>query len=77
MGIERAAARAAADRDLNFGFQRRYGQVYNDAYRFPQSGKVGPLRITSARFIKSASPRALVPAPAPKSFDEKVKNWYL
>jgi myo-inositol 2-dehydrogenase / D-chiro-inositol 1-dehydrogenase len=75
--IERAASRAAADRDLTFGFQRRYGQVYNDAYRFLQSGKIGTLRMASARFIKSASARALIPAPPPKSFDEKVKNWYL
>ena len=72
--VERAAASAAKDRDLGFGFQRRHGQVYKTAYSFLQSGKIGSIRMASARFIKSGARRSQ-PIPVPKTFDEKVKNW--
>ena len=72
--VERAAAVASKDRDLGFGFQRRHGEVYKTAYSFRQSGKIGSIRMASARFIKSEA-RAHPPIPIPKTFDEKVKNW--
>ena len=74
--IERAAARAKADRDLNLGFQRRYGHCYQAAYRFHQQGKTGAIRMLSARFIKSEGGGRRPVAP-PKTFDEKVKSWGL
>ena len=47
----------SADRKLNisFGFQRRYGQVYQKAKALADSGAVGPIHMGFARFIKSGS----------------------
>lgn len=74
--IERAASRAAADRNMNFGFQRRYAETYLTAHRFFEAGKVGTIRMASIRFIKAeGSDNKRPPMPAPKTFDEKVKNW--
>ena len=44
-----------ADRKLNitFGFQRRYGQVYQKAKQLADSGAIGPIHMGFARFIKS------------------------
>src|ERR1700730_11427537 len=50
--IEQAATRAAANRDLGFGFQRRHGEVDTNAYGFLKAGKLGSIRMASARFIK-------------------------
>ncbi len=72
--VERAAASAAKDRDLGFGFQRRHGEAYKAAYKFRQAGKIGAIQMASARFIKSdGKPRPQ--APMPKTFDEKVRSW--
>ena len=45
----------AADRKLNisFGFQRRYGPVYQKAKQLADSGAIGPIHMGFARFIKS------------------------
>jgi myo-inositol 2-dehydrogenase / D-chiro-inositol 1-dehydrogenase len=72
--VQRAAAGAAKDRDLGFGFQRRHGEVYKTAYEFLRSGRIGSIRMASARFIKSgATPGTAVPAP--QTFAEKVRHW--
>jgi predicted dehydrogenase len=73
--VERAAANAPSSLDLGFGFQRRHGQAYRSAEKLLQSGKLGSIRMASIRFIKAESTNALKSLPAPKTFDEKVKNW--
>jgi predicted dehydrogenase len=72
--IENAAA-GVKDRDLTFGFQRRYGAVYQKAYEFFAAGKIGKIRMASARFIKASERIELTPVPVPKTFDERVKGW--
>lgn len=74
--VEKAAARVAPGRDAGFGFQRRHSAAYQSARQFVQEGKLGTMRMASARFIKSSSfriPKVLEP---PKTMDEKIKNWY-
>ena len=68
--VEKAAKNARPDRDLGFGFQRRHAEVYKSAYRFLQEGKLGTMRMASARFIKSESMRV------PANIDDHVKNWF-
>ena len=50
----------SADRKLNitFGFQRRYGQVYQKARKVFESGAIGSIRLAHAHFIKSEGPLA-------------------
>lgn len=74
--VEKAAARGAANRDLGFGFQRRHGEVYKNAYQFLRDGKLGDVRMASARFIKAGSSRVRTELAPPKTMDEKVKNWF-
>ena len=71
--VERAAAGAPASRDLNFGFQRRYGELYRKADAFHREGKIGVVRMANVRFIKSQSRSPQVPIP--KTLEEKVKYW--
>lgn len=69
----------SADRKLNitFGFQRRYGQVYQKARRLVASGAIGPIRLAHAHFIKSGGPTGNVEqAPRPVTEREKVASWY-
>jgi predicted dehydrogenase len=75
--IERAAAGAARDRDLGFGFQRRHGQVYTAGYEFLRSGRIGPVNMASVRFVKSEGAAKSAAGGPPRTLDEKVKNWYL
>jgi len=72
--IERAAA-SVKDRELAFGFQRRYGSVYRAAHELLTAGKIGAIRMATARFIKSSERIELEAQPVPKSFDERVKGW--
>lgn len=69
----------AADRKLNisFGFQRRYGQVYQKAKQLADSGAVGPIRMGFARFIKSgAAWKDAEKLPPPKTETEKIVGWH-
>jgi myo-inositol 2-dehydrogenase/D-chiro-inositol 1-dehydrogenase len=72
--MERAAA-SVTNRDLTFGFQRRYGLVYTAAYQWMSTGRLGGMRMASARFIKASEASETNPIAAPKSMDEKVKGW--
>jgi predicted dehydrogenase len=74
--VQRAAAGAAAGRDLGFGFQRRHSEAYKNAYQFLSDGKLGSMRMASARFIKAGSARVPTALATPKTMDEKIKNWY-
>ncbi|HYI97351.1 MAG TPA: Gfo/Idh/MocA family oxidoreductase [Bryobacteraceae bacterium] len=69
----------AADRKLHitFGFQRRYGQVYQKAKQLADSGALGPIRLGHAHFIKSEG--AWMEAeklPPPKTQMEKIAAWH-
>jgi myo-inositol 2-dehydrogenase/D-chiro-inositol 1-dehydrogenase len=69
----------AADRRLNitFGFQRRYGQVYQKAKRLADSGGIGPIHLGFARFIKSGSAwNDKDKLPTPKTEMEKIVGWH-
>jgi predicted dehydrogenase len=69
----------SADRKLNitFGFQRRYGQVYQKAKRLVESGAIGAIRMAHAHFIKSEnSQTAAKQLPRPKTETEKIMGWH-
>lgn len=72
--MERAAAQAA-NRELCFGFQRRYGVVYTAAYEYLKAGNIGNIQMASARFIKSGG-RGNPNLPKPETMDQKVKQWF-
>lgn len=67
-----------ADRKLNitFGFQRRYGQLYQKAKQLVDSGAIGPVHMGFARFIKSGgTSKELDKLPPPKTEKEKIVGW--
>jgi predicted dehydrogenase len=69
----------SADRKLNivFGFQRRYGQVYQKAKRLADSGGVGAIRLGHAHFHKSEGAwTEAEKLPPPKTEVEKVVAWH-
>jgi predicted dehydrogenase len=69
----------SADRKLNitFGFQRRYGQVYQKARKLVAAGTIGPIRLAHAHFIKSGGAAANVrQGPRPTTDMEKVTSWH-
>ncbi|MBK5294786.1 MAG: Gfo/Idh/MocA family oxidoreductase [Acidobacteriia bacterium] len=69
----------SADRKLNitFGFQRRYGQVYQKAKRLADSGGIGPIRMAHAHFIKSEGAWGEAEKlPPPKTEMEKIASWH-
>src|SRR5712691_3312210 len=68
----------AADRKINitFGFQRRYGQVYQKAKRLADSGGIGAIRLGHAHFHKSEGGRIEAVKPPPPQTDlEKIVAW--
>jgi predicted dehydrogenase len=80
-GCKRVMAVAdSADRKLNitFGFQQRYGQVYLAAKKLLDSGKLGPIRMAHAHWIKGAIPSGDIPVPPPpKNYEEKIRQWHV
>src|SRR5262245_28830815 len=68
-----------ADRRLNitFGFQRRYGLVYQKAKQLADSGAIGPIHMGFARFIKSGGAwKESDKLPRPKTEKEKIVGWH-
>lgn len=67
----------SADRKLNitFGFQRRYGLVYQKAKQLADSGAIGAIRLGHAHFIKSGDGGAAAKLPTPKTEKEKIVAW--
>lgn len=68
----------SADRKLNitFGFQRRYGHLYQKAFQAVQSGAIGKIHLASARFIKSEGvERPERPVPVPSNAAERNLRW--
>ena len=67
----------SADRKLNitFGFQRRYGQVYQKARKVFESGAIGSIRLAHAHFIKSGGFADTQQLSRPSTDLEKVKTW--
>jgi myo-inositol 2-dehydrogenase / D-chiro-inositol 1-dehydrogenase len=75
--IMRAADSANRKLNITFGFQRRYGQVYQKARKLVDSGAIGPIRMGHAHFIKSEnSQTAANRLPRPKSEIEKITGWH-
>jgi myo-inositol 2-dehydrogenase / D-chiro-inositol 1-dehydrogenase len=69
-----------ADRTLNltFGFQQRYGQVYQNAKKAVDAGAIGPIRMAHAHWIKGAIPAGEVPVPTrPANYEEKIRQWHV
>ncbi len=74
--IMRAADSAGRAQNITFGFQRRYGQVYQKAHQLAAAGGIGPIRLGFARFIKAEGLSRSGPRmPAPKTDAEKSANW--
>jgi predicted dehydrogenase len=69
----------AADRKLHitFGFQRRYGHVYQKAKSLADSGAIGPIRLGHAHFHKSGGAwTEAEKLPPPKTQMEKIASWH-
>jgi len=69
----------AADRKLHitFGFQRRYGYVYQKAKSLADSGAIGSIRMGHAHFIKSGGAAASAgKLPPPRTEMEKIASWH-
>ena len=69
----------SADRKLNitFGFQRRYGQLYQKAKALLDSGAIGTVRMAIIQFLKSQGTRQFPGAlNAPTKMDDKIAQWY-
>jgi len=72
--IMRAADSASRSLNITFGFQRRYGQVYQKAYALASSGAIGRIRMGHAHFIKSdGGPPGSAPPPTAEL--DKVRQW--
>jgi predicted dehydrogenase len=67
----------SADRRLNitFGFQRRYGHVYQRGKQLLDSGELGKVRWAQVEFLKAESTRRQRTAPPPNSQQERIRNW--
>lgn len=68
----------AADRKLNihFGFQRRYGHVYQKAKQLADSGAIGRMHLGFARFIKSEGiSKSGDPIAPPQSEAARIATW--
>jgi predicted dehydrogenase len=68
----------SADRKVNitFGFQRRYGQVYQKATARLQEGAIGDVRLAHVHFIKDAVRVRDPNRPKPVTETEKIRAWY-
>ncbi len=74
--IMRAADSADRKVNITFGFQRRYGQVYQKAKRLADSGAIGQIRLGHAHFIKSEGAwGGAEKLPPPKTEMEKIVAW--
>jgi myo-inositol 2-dehydrogenase / D-chiro-inositol 1-dehydrogenase len=74
--IMRAADAADRKININFGFQRRYAELYLKAKQLADSGEIGPIHLGVARFIKSEGTHSQAPKlPPPKTEMEKIEQW--
>ena len=74
--IMKAADSADPKLNIQFGFQRRYGQVYHRAKKLIDSGAVGKINNAHAHFIKNLGAQNLAPAmPRPTTELERVRYW--
>ncbi len=74
--IMKAADSADPKLNIQFGFQRRYGQVYQRAKKLIDSGEIGKINNAHAHFIKNLGAQNLAPAmPRPKNELERVRYW--
>ncbi|MDX1979259.1 MAG: Gfo/Idh/MocA family oxidoreductase [Bryobacteraceae bacterium] len=60
--------------NINFGFQRRYGQLYQKAKQAHDAGAIGRIQWAQVQFVKSVRARS-GPAGRPASMEEKIRNW--
>jgi myo-inositol 2-dehydrogenase/D-chiro-inositol 1-dehydrogenase len=69
----------AADRKINitFGFQQRYGAVYQNAKKMLDSGAIGKVREVHGQFLKCTLLGNEPPLPPVKSEADKLANWKL
>ena len=75
--IMRAADGADRKLNISFGFQRRYGLVYQKAKQLADSGAIGPIHMGFARFIKSGGAwKESDKLPPPKTEKEKIVGWH-
>jgi predicted dehydrogenase len=75
--IMKAADLADSKLHITFGFQRRYGQVYQKARQLAASGAIGPIRLGHAHFIKSEGAwTEAEKLPPPKTQMEKIASWH-
>jgi len=75
--IMRAADGADRKVNITFGFQRRYGQVYQKAKALLDSGAIGDIRFAEINFLKSQGTRNFPGAvDAPTKIEDKIAQWY-
>ncbi|MBM3813181.1 MAG: Gfo/Idh/MocA family oxidoreductase [Acidimicrobiia bacterium] len=59
---------------ISFGFQRRYGYVYQQAKKALDSGAIGRIRWANIQFVKSEGGRT-GPSTRPATMEEKIRRW--
>lgn len=75
--IMRAADSADRKLNISFGFQRRYGQVYQKAKAALDTGAIGKLRMVHLHFVKAGGGRQRdADETLPSDLDSQLKQWY-
>ncbi|MFN7924582.1 MAG: Gfo/Idh/MocA family oxidoreductase [Bryobacteraceae bacterium] len=72
--IQRIADAADRKYEIAFGFQRRYGQVYQRAKQAQDSGAIGKVKWANVQFLKGEGAKQR-PGNPPTNEVEKIKNW--
>jgi len=75
--VMRAADGANRKINITFGFQQRYGPVYQRAKQMLDSGAIGKVREVHGQFLKNAIPRSEPTGPLPRNNQEKLREWKL
>jgi len=74
--IMKAADSADTKLNIQFGFQRRYGTVYQRAKKLIDSGEVGKINNAHAHFVKHLGKQLYAPPmPRPTTELERIRYW--
>lgn len=75
--VMRIADGADRKQNITFGFQQRYGGVYVKAKQMLDSGGIGKVREVHGEFLKFALAGNEPVEPAPRTEEEKLRQWKL
>ncbi|MEX2262954.1 MAG: Gfo/Idh/MocA family oxidoreductase [Bryobacteraceae bacterium] len=75
--VMKIADEADRRQNITFGFQQRYGGVYVKAKQMLDSGGIGKVREVHGEFLKFALRGDEPTPPAPRTEEEKLRQWKL